>query len=58
MFCLIVLFYLCYFSENKPSGKVTGKEHLVFTDQESTLYHFVIEGSTITDVSKLPVEVS
>ncbi|GAB1607865.1 WD repeat-containing protein 11-like isoform X2 [Argonauta hians] len=43
-------------NENKSSGKVTGKEHLVFTDQESTLYHFVIEGSSITDVSKLPVE--
>lgn len=42
--------------DNKPNPKVIGKEHLVFTDQESTLYHFVIEGSTFTDVSKIPVE--
>lgn len=34
------------------------KEHLVFSDTESHLYHFSVDGSTVKDGIKIPPEVS
>ena len=34
------------------------KEHLVFTDTDGTVYHYVVEGTSLKDGSKVPPEVS
>lgn len=34
------------------------KEHLVFSDTESHLYHFSVDGSNVKDGIKIPPEVS
>lgn len=38
-------------------GKLTVKEHFVYTDAEGILYHFLVEGNVFTDASKIPPEV-
>lgn len=43
-------------SDPKSSPKTAIKEHFVFTDAEGTLYHFVVEGNTFTDATKIPPE--
>ncbi|OWF51700.1 WD repeat-containing protein 11-like isoform X2 [Mizuhopecten yessoensis] len=36
--------------------KVTLKEHFVFTDGEGNVYHFVVEGTSFIDATKIPAE--
>lgn len=38
--------------------ELVAKEHLVFSDTESHLYHFSVDGSTVKDGIKIPPEVS
>lgn len=38
----------------KPPSK--SKEHLVFTDNDGTVYHYVVEGTSLKDGSKVPPE--
>jgi hypothetical protein len=33
------------------------KEHLVYSDMDGSLFHFIIENSTFVDASKIPPEV-
>ena len=33
------------------------KEHLVFTNGDGTVYHYVVEGTSLKDGSKVPPEV-
>ena len=52
------LFYGFYcYSELKVTGKLTVKEHFVYTDSDGTLYHFLVEGNSFQDASKIPPEV-
>ena len=44
-------------SDCKLTGKLTVKEHFVYTDAEGILYHFLVEGNVFTDASKIPPEV-
>ena len=34
------------------------KEHLVFTDVDGTVFHYVVEGISLKDGTKVPPEVS
>jgi hypothetical protein len=34
------------------------KEHLVYSDMDGSLFHFIIENSTFVDASKIPPEVT
>ncbi|XP_053406773.1 WD repeat-containing protein 11-like [Mercenaria mercenaria] len=43
-------------SEPKVATKLTVKEHFVYTDSDGTLYHFLVEGNSFTDASKIPPE--
>ncbi|KAH3790799.1 hypothetical protein DPMN_169006 [Dreissena polymorpha] len=44
-------------SDPKTLGKISVKEHFVFTDSDGILYHFLVEGNSFTDASKIPPEV-
>lgn len=33
------------------------REHLVYSDMDGSLFHFIIENSTFVDASKIPPEV-
>ncbi|WAR21719.1 WDR11-like protein [Mya arenaria] len=43
-------------SDAKLSGKLSVKEHFVYTDADGILYHFLVEGNSFTDASKIPPE--
>ncbi|KAL3863810.1 hypothetical protein ACJMK2_005541 [Sinanodonta woodiana] len=43
-------------SDANSQEKITLKEHFVFTDSEGALYHFLVEGSSFSDASKIPPE--
>ncbi|XP_052225390.1 WD repeat-containing protein 11-like isoform X2 [Dreissena polymorpha] len=43
-------------SDPKTLGKISVKEHFVFTDSDGILYHFLVEGNSFTDASKIPPE--
>ncbi|XP_064605109.1 WD repeat-containing protein 11-like [Liolophura sinensis] len=43
-------------SDSKNALRSPAKEHVIITDSESVVYHFIVEGSTITDSSKIPAE--
>ncbi|XP_050396083.2 WD repeat-containing protein 11 [Patella vulgata] len=42
--------------EKKTSSKGTVREHFVMTDKDGTVFHFIVEGSSISDVTKIPPE--
>lgn len=42
--------------EKKNTEKMSVKEHFVMTDKDCTVFHFIVEGSAITDVTKIPPE--
>lgn len=43
-------------SEPKAAAKLSVKEHFLYTDSDGTLYHFLVEGNSFTDASKIPPE--
>ena len=43
--------------EKKGQDKVSVREHFVMTDRDCTVFHFIVEGSAISDVTKIPPEV-
>ncbi|KAK7110591.1 WD repeat-containing protein 11-like [Littorina saxatilis] len=42
--------------EKKAQDKVSVREHFVMTDKDCTVFHFIVEGSAISDVTKIPPE--
>ena len=44
--------------DKKGQDKVSVREHFVMTDRDCTVFHFIVEGSAISDVTKIPPEVS
>ncbi|KAK7498382.1 hypothetical protein BaRGS_00010336, partial [Batillaria attramentaria] len=42
--------------EKKNPEKVSVREHFVMTDKDCTVFHFIVEGSAISDVTKIPPE--
>lgn len=44
--------------DKKSQDKVSVREHFVMTDRDCTVFHFIVEGSAISDVTKIPPEVS
>ncbi|XP_047128065.1 WD repeat-containing protein 11 isoform X1 [Hydra vulgaris] len=42
--------------DSSKAQKIHLKEHLVFCDSEGTIYHYVIEGTSLKDGSKVPPE--
>lgn len=42
--------------EKKNMEKVSVREHFVMTDKDCTVFHFIVEGSAISDVTKIPPE--
>ncbi|XP_071090050.1 WD repeat-containing protein 11-like isoform X1 [Haliotis cracherodii] len=42
--------------DKKSQGKMTVREHFVMTDKDGTVFHFIVEGSLISDVTKIPPE--
>lgn len=43
--------------EKKEHRKNGVREHFVMTDKEGTVFHFIVEGTAISDVTKIPPEV-
>ena len=55
---LVLNFYFfLYFREKKSQIKTNVREHFVMTDKEGTVFHFIVEGAGISDVTKIPPEV-
>jgi hypothetical protein len=44
-------------SVNFSKTPIALKEHLVYSDMDGSLFHFIIENSTFVDASKIPPEV-
>ncbi|GFR86903.1 WD repeat-containing protein 11 [Elysia marginata] len=42
--------------EKKSQVKTNVREHFVMTDKEGTVFHFIVEGAGISDVTKIPPE--
>ena len=42
---------------DKKSSKPNVREHFIMTDKEGTVFHFIVEGTAISDVTKIPPEV-
>ncbi|GFO31567.1 WD repeat-containing protein 11 [Plakobranchus ocellatus] len=42
--------------EKKSQSKSNVREHFVMTDKEGTVFHFIVEGTGISDVTKIPPE--
>ncbi|XP_025096054.1 WD repeat-containing protein 11-like [Pomacea canaliculata] len=42
--------------EKKNQAKVPVREHFVMTDKDCTVFHFIVEGNAISDVTKIPPE--
>ncbi|CAG5129448.1 unnamed protein product [Candidula unifasciata] len=42
--------------EKKEHRKNGVREHFVMTDKEGTVFHFIVEGTAISDVTKIPPE--
>ncbi|KAK3729030.1 hypothetical protein RRG08_005403 [Elysia crispata] len=42
--------------EKKSQIKTNVREHFVMTDKEGTVFHFIVEGAGISDVTKIPPE--
>ncbi|XP_076467443.1 WD repeat-containing protein 11-like [Babylonia areolata] len=42
--------------DKKNQDKVSVREHFVMTDKDCTVFHFIVEGSAISDVTKIPPE--
>ena len=46
-----------FYREKKQASKNV-REHFVMTDKEGTVFHFIVEGTAISDVTKIPPEVT
>ncbi|CAG2205677.1 WDR11 [Mytilus edulis] len=44
--------------ESMESKSPTQREHLVYSDMDGSLYHFIIENNTFVDASKIPPEIA
>ncbi|CAL1537683.1 unnamed protein product [Lymnaea stagnalis] len=42
--------------KEKKNQKSNVREHFVMTDKDGTVFHFIVEGATISDVTKIPPE--
>ncbi|XP_005089399.1 WD repeat-containing protein 11 [Aplysia californica] len=42
--------------KDKKQVKSNVREHFVMTDKEGTVFHFIVEGTAISDVTKIPPE--
>ncbi|XP_041368583.1 WD repeat-containing protein 11-like [Gigantopelta aegis] len=40
--------------EKKTQSKMSVREHFVMTDKDGTVFHFIVEGNLISDVTKIP----
>jgi len=54
--CTDVMSRYCEYLTSSMNRKSKMKEHLVFTDTDGTVYHYVVEGTSLKDGSKVPPE--